>query len=122
MLEFCDEIIYFVSNVVILLNVPLNRQRFYTEHIQEVISMAVSNSNGDIIATGELAVHRPEIHIWNSRSLKNINVIKGIHEKGIHLLAFSTDDRYLISCGLDNPSAVIINDWFEGTVIISTSV
>ena len=30
--EYNEEIVYFVSNLVVLLNVPLNRQRFYTEH------------------------------------------------------------------------------------------
>lgn len=43
MAEFKEEIIYFVSNIVILLNKHLNRQRFYTQHTQEVIALAVSN-------------------------------------------------------------------------------
>jgi len=42
MSEYQEEIVYFVSNTVIMLNVHLNRQRFYTEHTQEIISMAVS--------------------------------------------------------------------------------
>ena len=55
MQEFNEEVIYFVSNTVILLNPHLNKQRFYTQHTQEVISMAISNMNGDIVATGELS-------------------------------------------------------------------
>ena len=38
-----EEIIYFVSNTVVLLNVKLTKQRFYTLHANEVISMAISN-------------------------------------------------------------------------------
>ena len=56
MQDFSDEIIYFVSNTVILLNVKLSKQRFYTLHRQEIISLAVSNLNGDYVATGELAL------------------------------------------------------------------
>jgi len=33
MMEYNEEILYFVSNYVVLLNVQLNRQRFYTEHL-----------------------------------------------------------------------------------------
>jgi len=63
--------------------------------------MAVSNLNGDFVATGELSSStRPMIHIWNCRTLDNINILQGIHQKGIHLLAFSSDDRFLISSGL----------------------
>jgi hypothetical protein len=123
MQEYNEEIVYFVSNVVILLNVHLNRQRFYTQHAQEIISLAVSNLNGDIIATGEYSAGvKPTVHIWNSRTLENINVLKGVHQKGIHLLAFSSDDKFLITCGLLNPSAILIYDWAVGTIIVSSSI
>lgn len=85
--------------------------------------------NGEFIASGELADH-PKIHIWNSRTLENINILKGnlfphhlgIHRKGIHLLAFSNNDKYLVTCGLQKPSAVVIYEWRTSKVIVSTSV
>lgn len=43
MQEYNEEIIYFISNTVILLNVHVNKQRFYCQHTQEIISMAISN-------------------------------------------------------------------------------
>ena len=122
MAEFKEEIIYFVSNIVVLLNKHLNRQRFYTQHSQEVISLAVTNQTGDVVATGELSAQKPAIHIWNCRTLVNYNVLQGIHAKGVHLLAFSADDKFLISCGLQVPSAVIIYDWVSGSIIISASI
>lgn len=122
MAEYKEEIIYFVSSVAILLNKHLNRQRFYTQHTQEIISLAVSNGTGDVVATGELSAIKPAIHIWNCRTLVNYNVLQGIHAKGVHLLAFSHDDKFLISCGLQAPSAVIIYDWVKGTIIISSSI
>ena len=49
-------------------------------------------------------------------------MLHGIHHKGIHLLAFSNDDRFLITCGLQNPSAVLIYDWASGHVVVSASI
>lgn len=120
--EFNEEIIYFISNTVVLLNIHLNRQRFYTEHSQEIISMAVSNVNGEFVATGEYSTLKPAVHVWNCRTLENVSVLVGVHSRGVHLLEFSNDDRFLITCGLMNPSAVLIYDWRAGTVVLSSSV
>ena len=49
-------------------------------------------------------------------------MIKGIHSKGIHLLAFSQDDRMLVTCGLTKPSACIIYEWATAEIVISTSI
>jgi microtubule-associated protein-like 5 len=84
--------------------------------------MAICNLNGDLIATGELSAIKPAIHVWNCRTLQNIQVISGVHQKGIHLLQFSSDDRFLLTCGLQNPSAVLIYDWYYAVVIISASI
>ena len=109
-----EEIIYFVSSIVILLNVNKGIQRFYCEHTQEIISMALCNLNGDYVATGDMCENKPSIHIWNSRTLENVNVLQGIHHSGIHLLAFSSDDKFVITCGLGDPSAILIYDWQSG--------
>ena len=73
-----EEIIYFVASVVVLLNQNVNKQRFYLSHDQEVISMAVSNRDGCIIASGELA-STPAIHVWDRKNLETYVVIKGLH-------------------------------------------
>jgi WD40 repeat protein len=80
-----------VANVVILLNQNVNKQRFYLSHDQEVISMAVSNKDGGIIASGELSA-QPAIHIWDRKTLETYGVIKGLHSQGVHLLQFTKDD------------------------------
>ena len=64
----------------------------------------------------------PAIHIWDSRTLDSYQVIKGIHSKGIHLLAFSHDDRMIVSCGLTMPSACIIYEWRTAEIVISTAI
>lgn len=86
-----------------------------------MISCAISNGNGSLVATGELGT-MPAIHIWNTRTLESLQVLKGIHSKGIHLLAFSHDDRMLVTCGLTVPSACIIYEWTTKEIIISTAI
>ena len=125
-----EELIYFSACIVVLFNPKLNQQRFYTEHEQEVISCAVSNLSGDYIATGELGDpslgskdnQLYKIHVWNSKTLENITILSGIHRRGIHLLWFSKSDKYLITWGLNKPSAVVIYDWKNETVLVSTSI
>ena len=116
-----EEIVYFIASVVVLLNTNVNKQRFYLSHDQEVISIAISPLDGLIIATGELALN-PAIHIWSRKSLESLAVIKGLHSMGVHMLSFTTDNKYLVTCGLTNPSAVIIYDWATSEVVISTSI
>lgn len=40
----------------------------------------------------------------------------------MHLLQFTNDNKFLVTCGLNNPSAVIIYDWNNSEVVISTSI
>jgi WD40 repeat protein len=105
-----EEIAYFTASIVVLYNTRLNTQRFYVQHEAELLSLAVSNQSGDLIATGEMADH-PCIHVWNSRTLDNYAILKGLHKRGVHMIAFSNNDEYLITCGMTRPSAVIIYDW-----------
>jgi len=49
-------------------------------------------------------------------------ILKGLHKRGVHLLAFSTNDDYLVTCGLNRPSAVIIYEWKHNLVLVSVSV
>jgi WD40 repeat protein len=91
------------------------------QHEAELLSLAVSNQSGDLIATGEMADH-PCIHVWNSRTLDNYAILKGLHKRGVHMIAFSNNDEYLITCGMTRPSAVIIYDWKTQAVLVSTSI
>jgi WD40 repeat protein len=108
-----NELIYFVASIVILFNTTVNKQRFYIGHDQEVISVAVSTVGGEFIASAEMALV-PSIHVWERRSLETLSVIKGDHASGVHLMSFTLDNKFLVTCGITNPSAVIIYDWRAG--------
>lgn len=53
-------------------------QKHYLEHDSEILSLTVAK-NASLVATGELA-QKPAIHIWDSNTLQNLGVIKGIHQ------------------------------------------
>lgn len=83
--------------------------------------MAVSTQDGEFIASGELAT-APSIHVWSRKTLESLCVIKGDHAQGVHLLAFTYDNKFLVTCGITTPSAVIIYDWRNSQVAMSTSI
>ena len=37
-------------------------------------------------------------------------------------MQFSTDNKYLVTCSLCVPSAVIVYDWQTGEVVVSTKI
>jgi hypothetical protein len=55
-------------------------------------------------------------------TLESVQILKGIHKAGVHLLAFTSDDKMLVSCGLNLLSAIIIYEWASGEVITSTAI
>jgi hypothetical protein len=51
-----------------------------------------------------------------------LTILKGVHKTGIHLLAFSKNDTFVVSCGLNLPSAVVIYDWKNNLVLVSSNI
>jgi hypothetical protein len=45
-----------------------------------------------------------------------------VHKTGVHLLSFSKNDTFLVTCGLNNPSAIVIYDWQNNLVLVSSSI
>ena len=90
------------------------------EHESEVISLTVA-SNQQLIASSEYAEH-PAIHIWDSHSLENLGVIKGIHTKGVHLLKFFNHDEFIASCGIRINTPILIYNIKTGLLVVSVSI
>ena len=111
-------LVYSIGKIVIMLYVSFNKQKFYTAHENEVISIAVSHQRGTYIASGELA-QRPSIHIWNSSSRETLMILKGHHMNGVHLLSFAYDENYILSCGKKETSPILVHDWKKGIVVFS---
>ena len=116
-----EEFLYFTACIIILYNPRIKRQRFYTEHTQEIISAAISNDDGSYIASGEIG-QKPFIHVWNSRTLNNICILGGIHSEAVHSMSFTENDVYLVTAGLTTPSSIVVYDWKVGLPLQSTRV
>jgi hypothetical protein len=52
-----------------------------------------------MVATGELA-DNPSIHIWDLETVKNRYILKGNLRKGVYILKFINNGKYLVCCGL----------------------
>lgn len=72
-----EKILYFTACIVVIYFPKLFEQKHYLEHDAEILSLTVAK-NASLVATGELAL-KPAIHIWDSNTLQNLGVIKGIH-------------------------------------------
>jgi WD40 repeat protein len=92
----------------------------YTEHDQEIISLACAK-NSTLIATGELAF-KPALHIWDSSNSQNIGIIKGVHRNGINLLTFFRSDEFLASCSIRENSQILIYSVKNLDLILSTFI
>jgi len=106
-----------------------SHQRYYRHHGGTIISVAV-HPDGVIVATGEgptttttttstTTITTPEIHVWNSDTLKTLVVLKGLHgsSSGIHHLAFSPTGRLLASLGIsgNGSSLLVVYEWAKGS-------
>ena len=121
-------IVYTVGKLVIILNIELNHQQIYTNHQvyiklikNEVISFAVSSKKAKYIASSEICM-KPAIHIWRSDNLETLTIIKGYHRRGVHLMSFSVDNKFLITCGMKEVSPILIFEWKTIKVIFSMKV
>lgn len=108
------------AKIAVLFNPVAGTQRFYTQHLLEIVSLTVGNTDACLIATGEMG-REPSIHVWNSHSLQTLRVLKGVHRKGVHLMCFSSDDRCLVTGGLASSNAVVVYQWRSGEVVLSLS-
>ncbi|EGR31153.1 hypothetical protein IMG5_116830 [Ichthyophthirius multifiliis] len=116
-----EKILYFTACIVVIFYPKLFEQKHYLEHDNEVLSMCVSK-NSSLVASGEIAQNNPAIHLWDSNTLQNLGVIKGIHQKGIHLLQFFKGDEYLASCGIRTNSPILIYNVKDFTLVLSTLI
>jgi microtubule-associated protein-like 6 len=80
----------------VIYDLKAKTQRHYRGHRNQIISIAVE---GTLSATGDYS-SQPEIRIWDYRSLETVQIIKGFHIKGVHLLKF-LGEGLLISCGCE---------------------
>lgn len=114
------EIVYFVAALAILYNPEEQIQRHYTEHTDDIKSLAI-HPNKMTIATGQCTGHnnlerRAHIRVWNSISLHTQYVI-GMNDfdSAVCCLSFGKVDGSLLLAVDDAPDHTIsLWDWQKG--------
>ena len=109
------EVSFFSSNVAVIMDQKLKKQRFYMDHTSTVTAMSVHPSE-PVMATGEQS-ETGTIRIWNSETMQTINVLDGFHRRGICHLEFSPNGKMLATVGYDRFHSVAIYDWANGHII-----
>ncbi|XP_061300328.1 echinoderm microtubule-associated protein-like 3 isoform X2 [Pezoporus flaviventris] len=112
------ELIYFMACVVVLLHVPLRRQRHYLRHSDCVRCLAV-HPDRLRVATGQAAgvdkdgkLLQPVVHIWDSATLLTLQQIGlGSFERGVGSLAFSSADHGAFLCVVDDSNEHMMSVW-----------
>ncbi|XP_013391678.1 echinoderm microtubule-associated protein-like 6 [Lingula anatina] len=112
------EIVYHVAAVGIVYSRDHHRQRFYLDHTDDILCLAIHPIK-DIIATGQVG-RDPPVHVWDAETLKCLSVLKGQHQRGICAVDFSGDGKKLASVGLDDNHTIVVWDWRKGEKLATT--
>ncbi|ESO87901.1 hypothetical protein LOTGIDRAFT_234886 [Lottia gigantea] len=108
------DIVYFISNIVVLYRRSSHTQRHYTEHTSEVKSIAIHN-DGLLVASGqqcskenkEIQAH---IRIWRADNLQTLRVIgDGIFQKAVIIISFQENQDVLGT--VDNGTEKRLSIW-----------
>eukprot|EP00940_MAST-03C_sp_MAST-3C-sp2_P003191 g3191.t1 len=113
------EILWPAATVAVVQNVDEHRQRFYMD-AGERISCVTMHPSGDIFACGTYG-SVPEVLVWNSRTMKTLQVHRGFHKRGIRRVAFSPDGMQLLTIGLDPDHSVAVYEWETNRVLFTSS-
>ena len=112
-------IAYFAGKMAICFNKDGGGlQRYYSGHSDSIMSLAM-HEDGQIVATGDLG-KIPSIHIWDCSSLTTVQVMKGLHRRGVNLLRFGggNGDR-LVSAGMGLFHKIGVWDWRNNLLLCS---
>ena len=124
------ELVYHAAALGVLLDRGANTQRFFKEHTDDVLCVAV-HPGGRWIATGAKG-KAPKIHVWDSRTDSAFSTcqrkatMEGYHARGVVALSFSRDGTKLASIGLDDDHSLAVYGWDEvtgnSTLLVERSV
>lgn len=102
------EIVYVTAGVGVVYDPSSNKQRFYFDHTDDVLCLAVHPS-GSLVATGQIGVD-PKICLWDTNSMSTISIIHKCHSRGIASIAISADGKRIASIGMDQENTIVVHE------------
>ncbi|XP_077358986.1 WD repeat-containing protein 90 isoform X2 [Festucalex cinctus] len=103
---------YSCGGVVVVENVNSGRQRHLQCHREEISCLAISNDAQIMASAASKSANKSLICIWAIQSGACLNTIS-YHRGAVQSLAFSKDDRFLLSIGDFSDPAVVV--WSTAT-------
>lgn len=92
-------IVFHAAGACVVMDVTTCKQRFYLQHTDDVLCLAVNPRKASFVATGQVG-EEPSIHVWNAKSLETISILSGVHTTGIGSIDFSNNGKVLLSVGI----------------------
>ena len=111
------EVAYHAAAVGIVHDVGKNRQRFFIQHTDKILAMAM-HPDRKTLATGENGA-RPSVYMWDSASMNMLFKISGpMMTKSVDNLSFSPSGKFLYSNAADDDHKMAIID-DKGIIVAS---
>jgi WD40 repeat protein len=114
------DIILPASRYVCVYNKKRNAQIFYEGHETELSNVCVSE-DGRLAASVERC-NRPRIHVWDAQTTQIICILPLLHRRGVVHMAFSPDNKRLLSVGQDQDHSIALwesvsSNWLDGRLL-----
>jgi hypothetical protein len=93
---------YHTAKVGIQLNTKENIQKFVVRNVDDIISMACWEN---LCATGDIT-DKPALVLWDNVTMQPLAEVIGLMRKGIAMITFSKDGKYLACSCMDADSTV----------------
>eukprot|EP01147_Barroeca_monosierra_P006723 gene6723-357_t len=114
-------IVFHAAGACVVMDVTTCKQRFYLQHTDDVLCLAVNPRKASFVATGQVG-EEPSIHVWNAKSLETISILSGVHTTGIGSIDFSNNGKVLLSVGITERPRVCVHRWQTGVKLGSVDV
>ena len=114
-------IAYPASRYVVIFDFVERRQRYFKEHDNDCVSLAVAASKS-VAASGQLASFEeksPPIYVWDVSSCSALTKLRGFHRNAVTALAFSPTEQFLASIGGDDMHSLAVYDWEKKQLLFS---
>lgn len=116
-------IVYPIAGFLIAYDAKENTQQVFRDHNDDIVCLAQSPTNPDIVATGQVQTitmsgrsKKPFICVTNVAT-GEVTKLPARHKRAVRCVAFSKDGQYLASVGADGNNTVMVWDWASRRVV-----
>ena len=119
------KIVYPAAAVVVMYDTVTHEQRFFREHKDDVLGLAVHEERG-LVASSQKSfreggrTRKPTIWVWSAVDAKPLQgplVFTACNQRWVSLLAFNPAGDLLCSVGADDDNTLVLWDWERGVAL-----